>query len=253
MKSPRTVVVADYDAMSREAAGLIDTAIRKNPRLVLALPTGGTPVATYAELTARHRSTGTDWSQVTTFNLDEYCGVSPEHPESYAAFMRRHLFSGLNLAPERCHLPDGLAADPAAEAVRYEAAIAAAGGIDLAVLGIGVNGHLGFNEPGPDLVSTTHVADLSDETWQRNFPDLARAAASDPARGDELRRAYTMGMGTILQARAVLLLASGAEKRPAMQHAFQGRVTTRHPASFLQLHRDVTIVLDRAAAGVGSA
>lgn len=243
------MVVEDYDALSRQAAGLIDSAIRANPRLVLALPSGGTPVGTYAELVAQHRGSGTDWSQVTTFNLDEYCGVSPEHPESYAAFMRRHLFGGVNLAPERCHLPDGLAADPAAEAMRYEAAINAAGGIDLAVLGIGVNGHLGFNEPGDELVSATHVADLSEKTWQRNFPDLARAAATDPARGDELRRAHSMGIGTILQARALLLLASGAEKRPAVQQAFQGRVTTHHPASFLQLHRDVTVVLDRAAAG----
>ncbi|MDQ3699932.1 MAG: glucosamine-6-phosphate deaminase [Chloroflexota bacterium] len=243
------MVVADYDALSRRAAGLIDAAIRINPRLVLALPTGGTPVATYAELTARHRSTGTDWSQVTTFNLDEYCGVGPQHPESYARFMHRHLFGGVNLAPERCHLPDGLATNPAAEAMRYEAAIAAAGGLDLAVLGIGVNGHLGFNEPGADLVSATHVADLTDETWQRNFPYLARAAAADPARRGELRRAYTMGIGTILQARAVLLLASGAEKRPVVSQAFQGRVTTHNPASLLQLHRDVTILLDHAAAG----
>ncbi len=251
MKGPRRIVAADYDAMSRQAAGLIDATIRESPRLVLALPTGATPVATYAELVALHHRTGTDWSGVTTFNLDEYCGVGPEHPQSYAAYMRRHLFGGVNLAPERCHLPDGLAPDPAEEAKRYEGAVEAAGGIDLAVLGVGVNGHLGFNEPGDTLIAATHVAELSEETWRRNFPQLARSAATDPARRGELRRAYTMGMGTILRARGILLLANGTEKRLALERAFGGKVTTRHPASALQLHRDVTLVLDRAAAGHG--
>jgi glucosamine-6-phosphate deaminase len=249
MRQPHVVVAGDYQGMSRAAAGLIDAAVRAKPDVVLALPTGATPVATYAALAALHRDTGTDWSRVTTFNLDEYCDVGPDDPESYAAYMRRHLFSAVNLDPRRCHLPDGLAPDAAAEAERYERAVDGAGGIDLAVLGVGVNGHLGFNEPGESLTAATHVAELAEETWRRNFPHLTAASAGDPALRRRYRQAYTMGIGTILQARRILLLASGGEKRQALERAIDGRVTPRNPASFLGLHGDVTLVLDEAAAG----
>jgi glucosamine-6-phosphate deaminase len=245
------LVEADYAAMSRRAAAVIDAAVRADPTIVLALPTGATPVGTYAALGDLHRRTGTDWSQVTTFNLDEYVGVAPDHPASYAAYMQAHLFTVVNLAAARRHVPDGLAADPGGEAARYEAAIDAAGGIDLAVLGIGPNGHLGFNEPAERLTGATHVAELSEETWRRNFPDLAAQAPAREARVGErpFGRAYTMGIATILQARRILLLASGVSKRGILRAALEGPVTPRNPASFLQLHSDVTLVLDREAAG----
>lgn len=235
--------------MSRRAAALIDAAIRRQPTLVLALPTGATPIGTYAELVRLHRANRTDWSGVTTFNLDEYEGIAPDHPESYAAFMQTHLFGYVNLRPERRHLPDGRARDAGAEAARYEAAIDAAGGIDLAVLGVGTNGHLGFNEPAAGLTAGTHLAELSEGTWRRNFPDLARDW--DEARWHlrPFQRAYTMGIGTILQARRVLLVASGEAKRPTLEAAVHGPITPMNPASLLQLHREVTLVLDRPAAG----
>ena len=266
MIRPTIHVEPDYKAMGCRAASLIDAAVRTEPDIVLALPTGNTPIRTYAELVALHRTTGTDWSRVTTFNLDEYVGVAPDHPESYAAFMERHLFSHLQLPPVRRHIPNGLAPDPSAEVARYEALIDAAGGIDLAVLGVGTNGHLGFNEPGDVLSGPAHVASLTEETWRRNFPDLARRRATgDASNGassgagdaategtsnadDQFRRAYTMGIATILQARRVLLLASGAAKRDVLLRALNAPVTPRNPASFLQLHRNVTLVLDEAAA-----
>lgn len=246
MKRPRLIVENDYAGLSRRAALFIDAAVRRNPAMVLALPTGATPVQTYAELARLHRQTGTDWYRVTTFNLDEYVGMASGDPQSYAAFMERHLFAHTNLARERTHLPDGQAPDPDAEAARYEAAIDAAGGIDLAVLGVGTNGHLGFNEPADRLVGPTHVATLTDETWRHNFPALARAGGGESR---PYSRAYTMGIGTILRARRVLLLASGSSKRGILDAALRGPVTPRNPTSFLQLHRRVTLILDREAYG----
>ena len=202
----------------------------------------------YAELVRLHRESGTDWRGVRTFNLDEYVGVGPDHPRGYAQFMAEQLFDHVNLPLDRRHLPDGLAPDPDAEARRYESAIEAAGGIDLAVLGVGVNGHLGFNEPGPSLTANTHVATLLPDTWRRNFPDL-EAELSLEARPDApFRNAFTMGLGTILQARAIVLLAIGGSKRDIIREALHGPITTHTPASFLQLHRQVTVVLDRGAA-----
>lgn len=249
MKRPSVVVEGDYQALSIRAAALIDAAVRARPEIVMALPTGTTPVATYSHLIRMHQETGTDWSRVTTFNLDEYVGLGADHPESYARFMELHLFHGINLAVERRHLPDGPVADPAAEAQRYESLIDTAGGIDLAVLGVGTNGHLGFNEPGDTLTAATHVTTLADETWQRNFghlPSLVRSSG-DPA-SRPFNRAYTMGIGTILQARRIILLATGAHKRGVLQAALNGPLTTRNPASLLQLHADVTLLVDQAAA-----
>jgi glucosamine-6-phosphate deaminase len=255
MRPPYTMVEPDYPALSRRAAALIDAAVRERPAIVLALPTGATPIGTYRELVRLRRETGTNWSQVTVFNLDEYLGVTPDHPESYAHFMRAHLFSGINVPAAQRHIPDGLASHPTAEARRYEAEIDAAGGIDLAVLGVGTNGHLGFNEPAEALVGATHVADLTDDTWRRNFPELAERQGSGSwvqgpgERPAMFRQAYTMGIGTILQAQRVLLLASGDRKREVIAEALNGPITPHNPASFLQLHRDVTLLLDKAAAG----
>lgn len=252
MKPAHLYVEADHDGAGRMAARLVDEAIHIKPEIVLALPTGTTPVPMYRQLAVLHAERRTDWSRVTTFNLDEYVGVGPDHPESYTHYMATQLFSRVNLPPERRHLPDGLAPEPAAEARRYEAAIDDAGGIDLAVLGVGVNGHLGFNEPGVELSGPAHVATLAQETWRRNFPNLAAAAArmgdTDLAARPH-RRAYTMGIGTILQARRIILLATGDAKREIVRRALHGPVTTQNPASLLQLHTQVIVVLDRAAAG----
>lgn len=244
----RIVVEPDYEALSRRAARMVDEIIRQAPQAVLALPTGSTPIGMYAELVRLHQERDTDWSHVTVFNLDEYVGIAPDHPESYARFMRQHLFDGIHLPPAQRHIPNGMARDVDAEAARYEAAIAAAGGIDLAVLGVGVNGHLGFNEPAESLTANTHVATLSEETWRRNFPQLA---SQHELRGTEdrpFRRAFTMGIGTILRAKRLLLLASGSAKRDILRQALHGPITTHNPASLLQLHRAVTLILDQAAA-----
>jgi glucosamine-6-phosphate deaminase len=249
VKPPDVVVEPDPDAAGRRAALIVDQVIRTVPGVVLALPTGGTPVPMYAALARLHAERGTDWSRVTTYNLDEYAGIGPDHPESYALFMRRHLFDRINLPPQRRHIPNGLASDPEAECARYEEAIEGEGGLDLAVLGIGLNGHIGFNEPGAALTARTHLAELAPETWRRNFPDLAAEWDSGEHVGAPFRRAYTMGIGTILQARRLLLVATGAAKRDVIRAALRGPVTTANPASLLQVHRDVTVVLDSAAAG----
>ncbi|HEV2126224.1 MAG TPA: glucosamine-6-phosphate deaminase [Chloroflexota bacterium] len=248
MSALRILVEPDYEGVSRRAAQVIDDMVRQTPRAVLALPTGSTPVGTYTELVRLHQETGTDWKQVTVFNLDEYVGVEPDHPESYARFMRRHLFDGINLPPSQRHIPNGLATNLDAEAARYEAAIDATGGIDLAVLGVGVNGHLGFNEPADQLRANTHVAELDEETWRRNFPQLANQPKQLDAADLPFRRAFTMGIGTILKAKQLLLLANGSAKRDILRQALQGSVTTHNPASFLQLHCDVTLILDQEAA-----
>lgn len=255
MRHPSVLVERNYPAMSRRAAVWIDAAIRAQPRLVLALPTGTTPIGVYARLVELHRQTGTDWSQATTFNLDEYAGAGPDHPASYAHYMQVHLFGPLTLAPQRRHLPNGLASDAAVEAARYEMEIDATGGIDLAVLGVGANGHLGFNEPGSELLAATHLAELSEETRRRNFPPAsypamgAQPGIDDRRLRQQFHRAYTMGVGTIMQARRILVLASGEPKRAVLREALRGPVTPCNPASLLQLHRCVTLVVDRAAWG----
>lgn len=247
MRAPQILVEPDHATVGRRAARLVDEAIRTTPGIVLALPTGSSPVPMYAELVRIFRERSTDWGRVTTFNLDEYVGVTPDHPESYARFMAEHLFDAVPAPVERRHLPNGLAPDTTAECERYEREIERAGGIDLAILGVGLNGHLGFNEPGTALTAQTHVADLAPVTWRRNFPQFAKQ--HNGSSGERpFGRAYTMGIATILQARRILVIAAGETKRDVLRAALTGPVTTGNPASFLQLHRDVTLVLDRAAA-----
>jgi glucosamine-6-phosphate deaminase len=229
----------DAQATARAAAERIAVAVARRPRLVLGLATGETMRPLYAALVALQRAGHLDLSGVTTFNLDEYLGVPPEHPASFHAFMREALFDHVPLAA--AHLPRGDAADPAAEAARYEAAIAAAGGIDLQVLGIGRNGHLAFNEPGSGFASRTRVTTLAETTR------IANAAAFAPLPVPQ--RAITLGLGTILEARACLLIANGAAKAEAIAATVEGPVDPACPASVLQRHPDVTLLLDREAAG----
>ena len=224
-------------ALAREIA----RAASRNPRVVLGLPTGRTSIPVYRELVALSRADAIDFSRATTFNLDEFLGLSAEDPRSYHAFMRRHLFDHVNLSPRRTHLLNGAARDVAAECRGFERAIARAGGIDLMVLGLGRNGHIGFNEPDRSLVSHTHRMRLRASTRHANA-FLFGSMSAVP------REALSMGMGTILQARRIILLVTGRSKARAVERVLSGRMTTRVPASFLQLHRDVEVWLDAAAA-----
>ena len=240
-RSPRVTVFPGDHAAARALARRIAGTIAANPRLVLGLPTGRTPLALYRELAALHVR-GTDFSAVTTFNLDEFLGIPASHPGSYRRFMEEHLFGHVNIPPERRHFLDGSAADPDAECQRYEREIAAAGGIDLQILGIGTNGHIGFNEPSPTLEARTHRVRLRPETRRSNAALFGGDAAKVPP------EALSMGMATILHARSIVLLATGKSKASCVERVVNGPLTTDLPASFLQLHDDVDIMLDAPAA-----
>jgi glucosamine-6-phosphate deaminase len=208
---------------------------------VLGLATGSTPVRLYRELARMHREDGLDFSGVTTFNLDEYAGLPGDHPQSYRAFMWEHLFQHINVPREQVHIPDGMAADVPAECARYEEAIRAAGGIDLQVLGIGTEGHIGFNEKSSSLASRTRIKTLT----ERTRTDNARFFGS----ADEVpMHVITMGVGTIMEARQVLLLAFGENKARAIADAVEGPITAMNPASMLQMHPVAKVLLDEAAA-----
>ncbi|MGE5509477.1 MAG: glucosamine-6-phosphate deaminase [Chitinophagales bacterium] len=236
-----SLVVCGREEVGRAGAAVVAAALRQQPRLVLGLATGETTLPFYRELVRLHREEGLDFAGVTTFNLDEYYGLGPEDPRSYHHFMQERFFRHVNLDPARTHLPDGLATDVAAECRRYEALIAAAGGIDLQVLGIGVNGHIGFNEPGTALAAETQLVRLRPETIHRN-ERLTQATALP-------EQAISLGVKTIMHTRRLLLLAAGPEKAPAVAAALEGPVTDAVPASVLQLHPALTVILDRDAAG----
>ncbi len=240
-RSPRVTVFADAGAVARALAGRVAAAIGANPRLVLGLPTGRTPLAFYRELVALHAN-GLDLSDVTTFNLDEFLGIPASHPGSYRSFMEEHLFRHVNVRPDCRHFLDGTAPDPDAECARYEQEIVQAGGIDLQILGIGTNGHIGFNEPAPALAARAHRVRLKPETRRSN----AALFGGDPANVPP--EALSMGMATILHARAIVLLATGRAKAACVERVVDGPLTTELPASFLQLHDDVDIMLDAPAA-----
>ncbi|MBI4264983.1 MAG: glucosamine-6-phosphate deaminase [Acidobacteria bacterium] len=230
------------DEAARAVADRVARALAERPSVVLGLPTGRTPVAAYAELRRRHAAGDVDFSRATTFNLDEFAGVHPSHAGSFRTYMERHLFGGVNIRRDRIHVLDGAAPDLDAECERYEDAIAAAGGIDLLLLGIGANGHLGFNEPAAELAARTHRVRLAESTRRDN----AALFGGDPACVP--REALSMGMGTILKASTLVLLATGERKARCIERAVRGPLTTHLPASFLQVHRSVELYLDRAAA-----
>lgn len=240
-RRPRVMVFRNADAVARALAARIAAAVAARPAIVLGLPTGRTPVALYRELGALHRK-GADFSGVTTFNLDEFLGLPPSHPGSYRSFMEEHLFKFVNIPTPRHNFLNGGAADPERECARYEQAIEDAGGIDLQVLGIGTNGHIGFNEPARELAARTHRVTLKPETRRSNASLFGGDAAQVPA------EALSMGMASILDARAIVLVATGRTKASCVERAVNGPLTTDLPASFLQLHRDVDIMLDEAAA-----
>jgi glucosamine-6-phosphate deaminase len=231
----------DDRVLARKLAADVASAVRANPRLILGLPTGRTPVRLYRELATLHAHGELDLSHATTFNLDEFVGIDQSHPGSYRTFMQQHLFSRVNLAPERIHFLNGAAPDLAAECHRYEAEITAAGGIDLQLLGIGTNGHVGFNEPARGLVARTHLVTLKAETRRSNAGLFGGDAERVP------HEALSMGMVTILHARRIILIATGKSKARCIDRMVSGPITPKLPASFLQLHRHVTLMIDEAA------
>ena len=235
-------VVKDYGELSRRAARFVARRLLEKPDIVLALPTGDTPKGMYKVLVRLYREGMVDFSQATAFNLDEYLGLPPDHPESFASYMSRHLWEQVNLRKENVHIPQSLPENPEAECRRYEGLIEKAGGIDLAVLGLGENGHIAFNEPGTPFESRTHVAELSRETRE------GEAARFGGLEGVP-QRAITMGVRTIMNARELLLLVSGEEKAAVLSRALEGPVTPEVPASVLQLHPRLTVLADAAAAG----
>lgn len=236
----RIYMEADYDAMSRRAANLISAEVIRKPDCVLGLATGSTPVGTYKQLVTWHQRGDFSFKEVRSVNLDEYRGLAPTHDQSYRYFMQTNFFDHIDIRPENTNVPDGLAADPKAECARYDQLIRSLGYADLQLLGMGRNGHIGFNEPGKDFVKETHVVDLAESTIDAN----ARFFAT---RDDVPRQAFTMGIGCIMAARRILLLVSGADKADAAYNAFCGPITPECPGSILQLHNDVVLVGDEAA------
>jgi len=225
------------EELNEAGASIITGLVQTNPKAVLGLATGGTPVGIYRRIVETYRKGMVSFKSVTTFNLDEYVGIPKDHPESYHSYMKRHLFDHVDLQPENTHIPDGNAPDLEAECARYDRLLEKAGRIDLQLLGIGHNGHIGFNEPGGALCGGTHVVRLREETRQAN----ARFFNSI----DEVpTHALTMGVGTILKAKMILLVVRGADKAEIVHRALTGPITTECPASLLQTHANVVVLLD---------
>ena len=241
----RVRVFESAPALARALAGSIARTLAANPRTVLGLPTGRTPIPLYRELARLHAAGRADFSRAVTFNLDEFLGLSAGDPRGYRAFMQRHLFDHVNLSPRRIHFLDGSRTSRTAverECGRYERAIERAGGIDPQLLGLGTNGHIGFNEPARALAARTHCSRLTPATRRANAPLFGNRISAVP------REALSMGMATILHARQIVLVATGATKARCVERMIRGPLNPRLPASFLQLHRQVEVWLDRAAA-----
>lgn len=234
------IVAKSYEEMSRLAADVLAACVSANPRCVLGLATGTTPIGLYADLVADYQAGKLSFKDVTTFNLDEYCGLEGTHPQSYRWFMRHHLFDHIDIDLANTHTPDVACADEAEASAAYEGAIAAAGGVDVQLLGIGNNGHIGFNEPCDEFSRATHTVTLTEDTRQANsrlFDSI-----------DEVpTQARTMGIGTIMRARKLLLVANGPAKAAIVKEALYGPVTPQVPASILQFHPDVTVIVDPEA------
>lgn len=231
---------ADYKAMSRQAANLISAQVIMKPECVLGLATGSTPIGVYDQLVEWVEKKDLSFARVTSVNLDEYRGLSPHHEQSYRYFMQTHLFDRVDIKVENTNVPNGLAVDPDAECARYDKVIQDLGGIDLQLLGLGHNGHIGFNEPADSFVLGTHLVNLTTSTIEANKRFFASEA-------DVPRQALTMGIRNIMQAKKVLVVVSGEDKAEAVAKSFAGPVTPQVPASILQIHPDVILVADEAA------
>lgn len=230
----------DYKDMSRKAANIISAQVIMKPNCVLGLATGSTPIGTYDQLVEWYSKGDLDFSEVTTVNLDEYKGLPRTNDQSYYYFMHQHLFDRVNIDPERTNVPNGMEPDAEKECGRYEELIRSLGGVDLQLLGLGHNGHIGFNEPGEAFEKETHCVDLTESTIEANKRFFASA-------DDVPKQAYTMGIKTIMQAKKILIVVNGENKADIVERAFFGPVTPEVPASILQLHNDVTLVGDEEA------
>ncbi len=239
----RIIVTKNYDDMSRKAANIISAQIITKPNCVLGLATGSTPIGTYKELIAGYNNGDLDFSQVSTVNLDEYRGLDHDNDQSYYYFMMNNLFKHVNIDVAKTHVPDGTIEDADQACADYEAIVKSYGGVDLQLLGLGHNGHIGFNEPADEFPKDTHCVDLTESTIQANARFFEKIE-------DVPTQAYTMGIGTIMRAKKILLVASGKDKAEIVKKAFFGPVVPQVPASILQMHQDVTIVVDEAAASL---
>ena len=236
----KKIVLDTYEEVSRAAADIYTRQLKEKPGSVLGLATGSTPLGLYAELVRRYQAGEIDFSRARSFNLDEYYPISGDHPQSYKYFMYENLFNRINLADSQ--LPDGEAGDPRAECKRYDAAIEAAGGIDLMLLGIGHNGHIGFNEPAPSYSMGTHFIDLTESSIAANSRFFT-AGEKQPV------KALSMGVGAIMASKSILMIITGSGKAAIAKKLFDSRIYTDVPACFLLLHPDVTVIMDRAANG----
>lgn len=237
------IVVKDYAELSRKGADIIAGLVAQKPNCTLGLATGSTPEGLYAELVKDYAAGKISFKDVSSYNLDEYRGLENDHPQSYHYFMEQNLFNHVDIDLSATHVPDGSNADAAAACADYEAAIKASGGIDLQLLGLGHNGHIGFNEPADCFARETNCVELTQSTIEANsrlFDDISQVPT----------QAYTMGIGTIMRAASVLLLASGSGKAQIVKDAFFGPVTPQVPASILQFHPNVTVIVDEAAAAL---
>ncbi|MNO38044.1 Glucosamine-6-phosphate deaminase 1 [compost metagenome] len=226
---------------AQTGAGLIVSLLQSNPKAVLGLATGSSPVGVYAKLVEMHAKGIVSFAKASSFNLDEYVGLPGDHPQSYRSFMNEHLFNHIDIDLAKTHVPNGNAADLDAECLAYDKLLEEGGPVDLQILGIGSNGHIGFNEPDASLTSGTHVVDLLPETLEAN-------ARFFDSREDVPRQAVTMGIGGILKARQIVLLVRGEEKAEAVKNALEGPISTQCPASLLQSHPNVVVLLDEGAA-----
>ncbi len=236
----RIYEVKDYQEMSRKAANILAAQVILKPDCVLGLATGSTPIGAYDALVEKYENGDLDFSEVKTVNLDEYKGLTRENDQSYYYFMHEHLFDRVNIKLENTNVPDGTEADGAKECARYEALIASMGGVDIQLLGLGRNGHIGFNEPADHFEKMTHCVDLAESTIEANKRFFASA-------DDVPRQAYTMGIGTIMKAKKILLIVNGEDKADALAKVLRGPVTPKVQGSILQLHQDVVVVADQAA------
>ncbi|MCF8435390.1 MAG: glucosamine-6-phosphate deaminase [Ignavibacteriales bacterium] len=236
------VIVKDsYEELSREAAEIVSNRLRKKPNLVLGLATGSSPIGLYTELIRMHRDEGLDFSKVTSFNLDEYVGLPSTHDQSYHYFMRKHFFDHVNVQPRFIHIPNGMSKDVNAFCDWYEDQILTFGGIDLQVLGVGSNGHIAFNEPGSSLGSRTRIKTLTFKTRDANSRFFEKME-------EVPKYAITMGVGTIMDAKEILLVANGKGKADAIKAAVEGPLTAMCPASIIQMHKSAILVVDKEAA-----
>lgn len=239
----KIIVTKTYEELSRKAGNLFASQLILKPNSVIGLATGSSPVGMYQELIRIYKEGDIDFNEVVSFNLDEYIGLTPDNEQSYHYFMEKNLFSSINIRPENIHIPSGIAVDMEVAAKSYDKLIEEAGGIDIQILGIGNNGHIGFNEPDVKFEARTHIVELEQDTIEAN----ARFFSSI----DEVpTKAISMGIKNIMQSRKIVLIAAGEGKAKAVQGMIEGPITPELPASVLQLHPDVTIILDEAAANL---